>query len=71
MASYRLLAQKETDNAVVYVNLAKAELAAGNIQEALQAAIKAADIDSSLRPAVQAFLKGLSGSSSATPALKQ
>ena len=71
LASYRLLAQKETDNAVVYVNLAKAELAAGNIQEALQAAIKAADIDSSLRPAVQAFLKGLSSSSSATPALKQ
>jgi len=63
LAAYRLLVQKGSTDATLYVNLAKAELAAGNVQAALQAAVQAADIDPSLRPAVQAFLKGLSGSS--------
>ncbi|MDD3285488.1 MAG: O-antigen ligase family protein [Patescibacteria group bacterium] len=70
LSAYRLLAQKGSTDALMYVNLAKAELAAGNIQAALQAAIQAADIDSSLRPAVQAFLKGISSNASTSPVLE-
>lgn len=66
LAVYRLLAQKGSKDAILYVNLAKAELAAGNVQAALQAAVYAADIDSSLRPAVQAFLKEVQSNSSST-----
>lgn len=66
LSAYRLLAQKGSQDPLLYVNLAKAELAAGNVQAALQAAIQAANIDSSLRPAVQTFLKEISGNASGT-----
>lgn len=64
LASYRLLAEQGSVDPLLYVNLAKAELAAGNLEDALNAAIKAADIDPSLRPAVQAFLQGAQPASS-------
>lgn len=57
LASYRLLAGQGSVDPLLYVNLAKAELAAGNLEDALNAVIKAADIDPSLRPAVQAFYR--------------
>jgi len=63
---YRFMAERGSIDAILYVNLAKAELAAGNVEAALNAAVKAADIDQSLRPAVQAFLKGLQASTTAT-----
>ncbi len=66
LLAYRLMAEKGSIDAILYVNLAKAELAAGNVEAALNAAVKAADIDESLRPAVQAFLKGLQASTTAT-----
>lgn len=64
---YRLLADKGTNSALLYVNLAQAELAAGHVEAALQAANKAADLDPSLKPAVQTFLNGLNATASPTP----
>ena len=66
LSAYRLLAGKGSDDPLLYVSLAQAELAAGNLEAALTAAVKAGDIDPSLRPAVQTFLNSLQASSSAS-----
>ena len=64
LLAYRLLVQQNPNDALLYVNLAKAELAAGNVNEALNASIKAGDIDPSLRPAIQTFLQSIQTASS-------
>ena len=64
LATYRLIASRDDRDPLLYVNLAKAELAAGNFTESLNAAVHAADLDPSLRPAVQEFLKSLTASTS-------
>jgi len=53
---YRALSLQSQD-ALLFANLAQAELKAGNLEEALAAAIKAAEIDPSLRPAVEGFIE--------------
>lgn len=57
--AYRLLVKKSKQEALVYVQLAQAELAVGNVEAALEAAVTASEIDPSLRSAVQTFLQSL------------
>lgn len=59
LLAYRSLAAKGSREPLIYINLAKLELAAGNFQEAMQAAVLAGDLDESLRPAVKQFLEEL------------
>lgn len=57
LLAYRLLVVQGNKEALLYANLAKLELAAGDFEAALNDAVMAAEIDPSLRPAVQAFLQ--------------
>jgi len=57
LLAYRLLVAQGNKEALLYANLAKLELINGNIEAALNDAVMAAEIDPSLRPAVQAFLQ--------------
>ncbi len=66
LRAYRLLAARGSEDPLLYVNLAKAELAGGNLEAALDAAVKAADIDPTLRPAVQAFLQSIQNTTTPT-----
>lgn len=66
LVAYRLLVARGSEDPLLYVNLAKAELAAGNLEAALDAAVKAADIDPTLRPAVQAFLQSIQNTTTPT-----
>jgi len=59
LLAYRALAAKGSRDTTVYINLAKLELAAGNFQAAIDAAVMAAQIDEELRPMVEQFLKDL------------
>ncbi|MCF7860584.1 O-antigen ligase family protein [Patescibacteria group bacterium] len=59
LLAYRLLAAQGSKEALLYANLAKLELIAGNLEAALNDAVMAAEIDPSLRPAVQAFLQDI------------
>ncbi|MDD2680808.1 MAG: O-antigen ligase family protein [Patescibacteria group bacterium] len=57
LLAYRLLVIQGNEDALLYANLAKLEMGAGNLEEALNYAVMAADIDPSLRPAVQSFMQ--------------
>jgi len=59
LLAYRLLAAQGSKEALLYANLAKLELMNGNFEEALKNAVMAADIDPSLRPAVQSFMQDI------------
>lgn len=59
LLAYRALIAQGSQDPLVYIELAKAELAQGNFQEAIEAAILAADLDPELRPMVTKFLEDL------------
>ncbi|MDP3836783.1 MAG: O-antigen ligase family protein [bacterium] len=56
LLTYRALST-QVEEALLLANLAQAELKAGNLEEALTAAVKAAEVDPSLRPAVEGFIE--------------
>jgi O-antigen ligase/tetratricopeptide (TPR) repeat protein len=56
LLSYRALVERDNKNPLLYIGLAKAELAVANFEAAIEAAILAADLDPELRPIVTQFL---------------
>lgn len=57
LLAYRLLAVQGSKESLLYANLAKLEMLAGNFETALKDAVMAAELDPSLRPAVQTFMQ--------------
>ncbi len=59
LLAYRLSAAQGSKEALLYANLAKLELLAGNFEAALNNAVMAADINPTLRPVVQSFMQDI------------
>lgn len=57
--AYRALARKANQTPEVYLELARLEIQAGNLEAAINAAIIASDIDETLKPEVERFIEEL------------